>query len=29
MLMTFANSLDPGQDRQNVGTDWDLNYLTL
>ena len=28
-LITFANSLDPDQDRQNVGPDLDLNCLTL
>ena len=27
--MTFANSLDPDQDRQNVGPDLDLNCWTL
>ena len=27
--MTFANSLDPNQDRQNVFFDLDLNCLTL
>ena len=29
LLITFANSLDPDQDRQNVGPDLDPNYLTL
>ena len=29
MLITFANSLDSDQDRQNVGPDLDLNRLTL
>ena len=29
MLITFANSLDPDQDRQNVGPDLDPNCLTL
>ena len=29
LLITFANSLDPDQDRQNVGPDLDLNRLTL
>ena len=29
LLETFANSLDPDQDRLNVGSDQDLNYLTL
>ena len=29
LLLTFANSLDPDQDRQNVGPDLDLNSLTL
>ena len=29
LLMTFAKSLDPDQDRQNVGPDPDLNTLTL
>ena len=28
-LITFANSLDPDQDRQNVGPDLDPKYLTL
>ena len=28
-LKTLANSLDPDQDRQNVGPDLDLNCLTL
>ena len=28
LLITFANSLDPDQDRQNVGPDLDPNYLT-
>ena len=27
--LTFANSLDPDQDRQNVGPDLDSNRLTL
>ena len=27
--ITFANSLDPNQDRQNVGPDLDPNCLTL
>ena len=26
--LTFANSLDPDQDRQNVGPDLDPNHLT-
>ena len=29
VLITFANSLDPDQDRQNVGPDLDPNRLTL
>ena len=29
MLKTFANSLDPNQDRQNVGPDLDPNRLIL
>ena len=29
LLITFANSLDPDQDRQNVGPDLDPNCLTL
>ena len=29
LLITFANSLDPDQDRQNVGPDPDPNHLTL
>ena len=29
MLITFANSLDPDQDRQNVGPDLDPNRLSL
>ena len=29
LLITFTNSLDPDQDRQNVGPDLDLNCLTL
>ena len=29
LLITFANSLDPDQDRQNVGLDLDPNCLTL
>ena len=28
LLITFANSLDSDQDRQNVGPDLDLNCLT-
>ena len=28
LLITFANSLDPDQDRQNVGPDLDPNRLT-
>ena len=28
LLIAFANSLDPDQDRQNVGPDLDPNYLT-
>ena len=29
LLVTFANSLDPDQDRQNIGLDLDPNRLTL
>ena len=29
LLITFANSLTPDQDRQNVGHDLDPNCLTL
>ena len=29
LLITFANSLDPNQARQNVGPDLDPNCLTL
>ena len=29
LLITFANRLDPVQDRQNVGPDLDPNGLTL
>ena len=29
LLMIFANSLDPDQDRQNVGPDLGPNILTL
>ena len=29
LLMNFANSLDPDQDRHNVGPDLDPNRLTL
>ena len=29
LLITFANSLDPDQDQQNVGPDLDPNRLTL
>ena len=29
LLITFANSLDPYQDRQNVSPDLDPNSLTL
>ena len=29
LLITFANSLDPDQDRQNVGLDLASNCLTL
>ena len=29
LLITFANSLDPDQDGQNVGPDLDSNCLTL
>ena len=29
LLMIFVNSLDPDQDRQNVGPDLDPNRLTL
>ena len=28
-ILNFANSLDPDQDRQNVGPDLDPNLLTL
>ena len=28
LLIAFANSLDPDQDRQNVGPDLDSNRLT-
>ena len=28
-MITFANSLEPDQDRQNVGPDLDPNLLTL
>ena len=28
-MITFANSLDPDQARQNIGPDLDLNCLTL
>ena len=28
-LVAFANSLDPDQDRQNVGPDLDPNRLTV
>ena len=28
LLITFANSLDPDQDRQNIGPDLDPNRLT-
>ena len=28
LLITFANNLDPDQDRQNVGFDLDPNCLT-
>ena len=28
LLIIFANSLDPDQDRQNVGPDLDSNSLT-
>ena len=28
-VITFANSLEPDQDRQNVGSDLDANCLTL
>ena len=28
LLITFANSLDPDQDQQNVGPDLDSNRLT-
>ena len=29
LLITFANRLDPDQDRQNIGPGLDPNYLTL
>ena len=29
LLITFANSLDPDQDRQNVSPDLDPNILTI
>ena len=29
MMITFANSLDPDQDRQNIDSDMDPNRLTL
>ena len=29
LMITFANSLDPGQALQNVGPDLDTNFLTL
>ena len=29
LLITFANSVDPDQDQQNVGPDLDPNCLTL
>ena len=29
LLITFANSLDPDQARQNIGSDLDINCLTL
>ena len=29
LLLTFANSLDPDQDRQNVSPGLDPNHLTL
>ena len=29
LLITFANILDPDQDRQKVGPDLDPNHLTL
>ena len=29
LLITFANNLDPDQDRQNVNHDMDPNCLTL
>ena len=29
LLLTFANSLDPDKDQQNVSPDLDPNYLTL
>ena len=29
LLITFANSLDPDQDGQNVGPDLDTNCFTL
>ena len=29
LLIAFANSVDPGQDRHNVGPDLESNRLTL
>ena len=29
LLITFANSFDPDQDRQNFGPDLDTNHSTL
>ena len=29
LVVTFSNSLEPDQVRQNVGPDLDLNYLSL
>ena len=29
LQITFANSLDPDQDQQNIGPDLDSNHLTL
>ena len=29
LLITFANGLDPDQDRQKVGHELDSNHLTL
>ena len=29
LMITYVNSLDPDQDRQNVGPDLDPNHLTL